>query len=49
LHSDTPRDWGAELARLTASPVVELNRAIAVAETEGPDVGRRIVDRLGLR
>jgi hypothetical protein len=38
----------AELARLTASPVVELNRAIAVAETEGPEEGRRIVDRLGL-
>jgi predicted RNA polymerase sigma factor len=36
----------AELARLTASPVVELNRAIA--ETEGPEEGRRIVDRLGL-
>jgi RNA polymerase sigma-70 factor (ECF subfamily) len=37
-----------ELGRLTASPVVELNRAIAIAETEGPDAGLRIVDRLGL-
>jgi len=37
-----------ELLRLTASPVVELNRAIAVAETEGPQAGLRIVDGLGL-
>jgi RNA polymerase sigma-70 factor (ECF subfamily) len=54
LHAETPCDWAqiaalyAELARLTASPVVELNRAIAVAETEGPEAGLRIVDRLGL-
>ena len=51
---ETPCDWAqiaalyAELARLTASPVVELNRAIAVAETDGPEAGLRIVDRLGL-
>ncbi|WP_020579027.1 RNA polymerase sigma factor [Actinopolymorpha alba] len=37
-----------ELARLTASPVVELNRAIAIAETEGPAAGLRIADGLGL-
>lgn len=37
-----------ELARLTDSPVVELNRAVAVAETEGPEAGLRIVDRLAL-
>jgi RNA polymerase sigma-70 factor, ECF subfamily len=54
LHAETPCDWAQiaalyeELARLTASPVVELNRAIAVAETEGPEAGLRIVDRLGL-
>jgi RNA polymerase sigma-70 factor (ECF subfamily) len=54
LHAETPCDWAqiaalyAELARLTASPVVELNRAIAVAETDGPEAGLRIVDRLGL-
>ncbi|MEU8238656.1 DUF6596 domain-containing protein [Actinoplanes missouriensis] len=54
LHAETPCDWPqiaalyAELARLTASPVVELNRAIAVAETEGPEAGLRIVDGLGL-
>jgi RNA polymerase sigma-70 factor (ECF subfamily) len=27
---------------------VELNRAIAVAETEGPSAGLRLVDQLGL-
>jgi RNA polymerase sigma-70 factor (ECF subfamily) len=54
LHAEIPCDWAqiaalyAELARLTASPVVELNRAIAVAETEGPEAGLRIVDGLGL-
>jgi RNA polymerase sigma-70 factor (ECF subfamily) len=54
LHARTPCDWAqiaalyGELGRLTASPVVELNRAIAVAETEGPEAGLRIVDRLGL-
>jgi len=37
-----------ELGRLTGSPVVELNRAIAIAETEGPEAGLRIVDQLGL-
>ena len=30
-----------ELARLTGSPVVELNRAVAVAEAEGPQAGPR--------
>jgi RNA polymerase sigma-70 factor (ECF subfamily) len=39
---------GCELARLTDSPVVELNRAIAVAETQGPLAGLDIVDRLAL-
>ncbi len=54
LHAETPCDWAqiaalyGELARLTASPVVELNRAIAVAETEGPQAGLRIIDGLGL-
>ena len=42
LHADEPRDWPqiaalyGELARLTGSPVVELNRAVAVAEADGP-------------
>ena len=54
LHAETPCDWAqiaalyGELTRLTASPVVELNRAIAVAETDGPEAGLRIVDGLGL-
>jgi RNA polymerase sigma-70 factor (ECF subfamily) len=54
LHADEPRDWSqiaalySELARLTGSPVVELNRAIALAEAEGPDAGLEIVDRLPL-
>ena len=54
LHARAPTDWGqiaalyGELARLTGSPVVELNRAIAVAETEGPEAGLSLVDRLDL-
>jgi RNA polymerase sigma-70 factor, ECF subfamily len=54
LHADEPRDWPeiaalyGELARLTDSPVVELNRAVAVAEAEGPQAGLDIVDRLAL-
>ena len=54
LHAEMPCDWAqiaalyGELTRLTASPVVELNRAIAIAETEGPEAGLRIVDQLGL-
>ena len=54
LHADEPRDWPqiavlyGELARLTDSPVVELNRAVAVAEAEGPEAGLRIVDQIAL-
>jgi RNA polymerase sigma-70 factor (ECF subfamily) len=54
LHADDPCDWSQvaalyqELGCLTSSPVVELNRAIAIAETEGPQAGLRIVDGLGL-
>ena len=33
---------------MTGSPVVELNRAIAVAEAEGAEAGLVLVDRLGL-
>ena len=35
-----------QLARLDASPVVALNRAIAVAELDGPEVSLAAVDRL---
>jgi RNA polymerase sigma-70 factor (ECF subfamily) len=54
LHTEEPRDWPQiaalydELVRLTASPVVELNRAIAVAEAEGTEAGLALVDRLEL-
>ena len=36
-----------QLVRLDPSPVVALNRAIAVAELDGPEVGLALVDRLG--
>jgi RNA polymerase sigma-70 factor (ECF subfamily) len=54
LHMREPRDWPqvaalyGELGRLTGSPVVELNRAIAVAEAEGTQAGLELVDRLDL-
>jgi RNA polymerase sigma-70 factor (ECF subfamily) len=35
-----------ELARRTASPVVELNRAVAVAMRDGPESGLDLVDRI---
>ena len=52
LHVDEPRDWPqiaalyGELGRLTDSPVVELNRAVAVSEAESPEAGLEIADRL---
>jgi RNA polymerase sigma-70 factor, ECF subfamily len=54
LHADEPRDWReiaalyGELSRLTASPVIELNRAVAIAETEGPEAALHVVDGLDL-
>ncbi|MFN8130052.1 MAG: DUF6596 domain-containing protein [Solirubrobacteraceae bacterium] len=54
LHADEPRDWlqisalYGELHRLTGSPVVELSRAVAVAEADGPAAGLAIVNRLEL-
>jgi RNA polymerase sigma-70 factor (ECF subfamily) len=54
LHADEPRDWPqiaalyGELSVITGSPVVELSRAVAVAEAEGPEAGLAIVDRLAL-
>jgi RNA polymerase sigma factor (sigma-70 family) len=36
----------AELAAVVRSPIIELNRAVAVGMAEGPDVGLAIVDRL---
>jgi RNA polymerase sigma-70 factor, ECF subfamily len=54
LHADDPHDWPqiaalyGELFRLTGSPVVELSRAVAVAEAEGPEAGLAIADGLEL-
>ncbi len=54
LHAAAEPDWPqiaalyGELGRLTGSPVVELNRAVAVAETDGPDAALAIVERLDL-
>ena len=54
LHAERARDWPqiaalyGELARLTRSPVVELNRAVALAEAHGPERGLEIVEQLRL-
>jgi RNA polymerase sigma-70 factor (ECF subfamily) len=54
LHVDEPQDWPhiaalyGELARLTGSPVVELNRAVAVAEAGDVEAALSLVDRLEL-
>lgn len=47
-------DWAriaaryGELARLSPSPVIELNRAIAVSMAEGPEAGLRLLDALAV-
>jgi RNA polymerase sigma-70 factor (ECF subfamily) len=54
LHMEEPRDWReiaglyGELVRMTRSAVVELNRAIAVAEVDEAEAGLALVDRLDL-
>jgi RNA polymerase sigma-70 factor (ECF subfamily) len=58
VHSDAPAtaatDWWQILAlydqllSLAPSPVVALNRAVAVAEVEGPDAALSLVERLDL-
>jgi RNA polymerase sigma-70 factor (ECF subfamily) len=54
LHLHQPRDWAQiaalyeSLARQTGSPIVEMNRAIAVAEIDGPEAGLAILDTLDL-
>jgi RNA polymerase sigma-70 factor, ECF subfamily len=54
LHVDEPQDWPqiaalyGELARLTGSPVVELNRAVAVAEAGELEAALALVERLEL-
>ena len=46
--TDWPRIAGlyAELAAIAPSPVVELNRAVAIGLAEGPEAGLTMVDRL---
>ncbi|HWM13977.1 MAG TPA: RNA polymerase sigma factor [Gaiellaceae bacterium] len=52
LHAEEETDWQeiaalyGRLARLTPSPVVELNRAVAVAMAEGPEHGLELVEPL---
>jgi RNA polymerase sigma-70 factor, ECF subfamily len=54
LHTDDPRDWPqiaalyGELGRLTGSPVVELNRAAAIAEAGDVETALALVDDLDL-
>ena len=54
LQLEAQPDWEeiaalyGELQRLTGSPVVELNRAAAVARARGPEAGLRIIDGLDL-
>ena len=57
VHTDAPSardtDWSTivalygRLSLLDPSPIVRLNRAVAVAEVDGPAVGLAEVDRLG--
>ena len=59
VHSDAPSaaatDWRQilqlydQLVSLSPGPVVALNRAVAVAEVEGPGTALALVDGLGLR
>jgi len=54
LHVDEPQDWPqlaalyGELARLTGSPVVELNQAAAIAEAGEVEAALALVERLEL-
>jgi RNA polymerase sigma-70 factor, ECF subfamily len=58
VHSDAPNaaatDWWQilqlynQLLSLTPSPIVALNRAVAVAEVDGPDAALTLVDGLDL-
>ena len=58
VHSDAPTaaatDWRQilqlynQLLALVPSPIVALNRAVAVAEVEGPDAALTLVERLDL-
>ncbi|HXW58448.1 MAG TPA: RNA polymerase sigma factor, partial [Solirubrobacteraceae bacterium] len=54
LHLQEPRDWEEiallyqKLERITSSPVVTMNRAVAVAELQGPQAALALIDGLPL-
>jgi RNA polymerase sigma-70 factor, ECF subfamily len=54
LHLEDPTDWPQiaalydELARAEPTPIVELNRAVAVAMAHGPEVGLELVEQIDL-
>lgn len=58
VHTDAPTaadtDWSQvvvlydQLTRIDPSPIVALNRAVAVAELDGPEVGLALVEKLPL-
>jgi RNA polymerase sigma-70 factor, ECF subfamily len=54
LHLREPRDWPRilllyqRLEHITGSPVAAMNRAIALAEIEGPEAGLALLDGLDL-
>jgi RNA polymerase sigma-70 factor (ECF subfamily) len=54
LQAEPEIDWAevallyGELARVTGSPVVELNRAVAIAEAGAPEEALELVERLDL-
>ena len=54
VHTDAPTDWSQvkalydQLLAVTPTPVVALNRAVAVAEVDGPAAALALVEDLGL-
>ena len=54
LHLEDVTDWQQiaalydELARLEPTPIVELNRAVAVAMAHGPELGLELMERIEL-
>ncbi|WP_103352705.1 RNA polymerase sigma factor [Amycolatopsis sp. CA-128772] len=54
VHSDAPTDWSQvkalydQLLAVSPTPVVALNRAVAVAEVDGPAAALALVEDLGL-
>ncbi|WP_371504279.1 RNA polymerase sigma factor [Allokutzneria sp. NRRL B-24872] len=55
VHSEPPTDWRQvaqlydQLLALTPTPVVALNRAVAIAEVSGPAAGLELVEALDLQ